>query len=123
MPGIPELSGGRSLNHPAAFGAGLKDQTGDGVRVLTLTGHITLVGPSSAKFQKLNPGGSNRNVTLPAEEISEGLSYRITNSGAENLVIKDDAAVEIVTLNMNEATWVVCSATAWVHMGIETIAL
>jgi hypothetical protein len=125
MPGIPELSGGRSLNHPAAFGAGVQDQTGDGVNVATLTGNVTLLGPSSAKFQKLNPGGSNRDVILPAEEISEGLSYRITNAaaGANNLIIKDDAAATIVTLNQNEATWVVCSGSAWVHMGVETIAL
>jgi hypothetical protein len=97
---------------------------GGGVVNLTLAGTLTLT-VNSAKFQRLDPDGVNRNVDLPAEALSEGLSFRILNTagGAENLVVRDDAAATIVTLNQNKACWVACDGTTWYHMGVETIAL
>jgi hypothetical protein len=93
-------------------------------RVATLTGADVLT-VASAKFQKLDPGGASRNVDLPAEELSVGISYRVCNAAdaAENLVIRNDAAATIVTLNQNEACWLACDGTTWTHFGVETIAL
>jgi hypothetical protein len=78
-----------------------------------------------ARMQKLDPGGADRDVDLPAEAISDGIAYHITNAADadEDLVVKDDGGSTIVTIPQNRAAWVVCNGTAWVHMGIQTIAL
>jgi hypothetical protein len=90
----------------------------------TLTGARVLVA-GDGHFLKLDPGGASRNVDLPAEELSAGMFYFICNAAdaAENLVVRDDAASTIVTLNQNEAAWVACTGSAWVHYGVITIAL
>jgi hypothetical protein len=93
-------------------------------RTATLSGTDTLTA-ASLLFQRLDPGGSSRDVNLPAEEVSVGRVFRILNmaDAAENLVVKSDAPATIVTLNQNEACWVSCDGTTWTHMGVETIAL
>lgn len=90
----------------------------------TLTGARTLT-LKDGQFLKLDPGGANRDVTLPAIEKSDGVFIRICNAAdaAENLVVKNAAAATIATLNQNEAAWFGCSGAAWIHYGIETIAL
>lgn len=90
----------------------------------TLAANKTLIGKDS-RHQRLDPGGSARDVTLPAEATSKGLVFEILNTAdaAENLVVKDDGASTIVTISQNEKATVVCDGTAWVHMGIITIAL
>lgn len=95
-----------------------------GANVETLTGNKTLA-VSDKICQKLDPGGSARDVTLPAEAAGESLGYIITNAadGAENLVVKNDGGSTIVTISQNESAMVVCDGTTWVHMGIQTIAL
>ncbi len=87
-----------------------------------LTGNITL-GKLSAQILKLDPGGSNRDVTLPPAE--DGLWFEIVNAadGDEDLVVKDDGGTTIVTIDQNEKARVVSNGTAWVHLGIQTIAL
>ena len=83
---------------------------------------LTILDP---KFQRLDPGGANRDVTLPDEVAGDGLSFRITNAAdaAENLVIKKSNGSAVFTLNQNEAAWVICTGSTWLNMGIETIAL
>ena len=95
-----------------------------GHNVETLAANKTLTG-SDATFQHLDPGGSARDVTLPAEATSTGRAFRILNTAdaAENLVVKDDGASTVVTISQNEAAWVVCDGTSWEHSGIESIAL
>lgn len=90
----------------------------------TATGNITLT-TADQNFQKIDPGGSARDVTLPAEASSNGMWFYILNAAdaAENLVVKDDGAATIVTISQNEAAIVICNGTAWIHMGIITIAL
>lgn len=94
----------------------------NGVNVETLAAALTLT-TASSHFQKLDPGGAGRTVTLPA--VSDGAWFFISNAAdaAENLTINNASAVLVVTLNQNEAAWVVCDASAWTHMGVQTIAL
>ena len=94
------------------------------VNVETLADNKTLT-VEDAQLQKLDPDGSARDISLPAEASSTGVAFRIVNAadGAENLVVKDDGASTIATLNQNEAAWFGCDGTSWVHLGIETIAL
>lgn len=70
---------------------------------------------TEAQFQALDPGGANRNVTLPAEEQNVGLWYCIFNTAdaAENLVVKNDAAATITTVNRGEFAIVACDGSAW----------
>lgn len=96
---------------------------GSGYRETALSGNDTLT-TASERFQRIDPNGGARDVILPAEADSQGLAFLITNTAdaAENLVIKDDGAATIVTLNQNESAWVVCNGTVWKHMGVMTIA-
>lgn len=91
---------------------------------ITLAANLTLT-DEHTNFLRIDPGGSARDVTLPAEATSEGAAFRILNTAdaAENLVVKDDAGATVVTISQNEAAWVVCDGTSWNHMGIESIAL
>ena len=91
---------------------------------ITLAANLTLTA-GYTNFLRIDPGGSARDVTLPAEATSEGMAFRILNTAdaAENLVVKDDGGSTIVTISQNEAAWVVCDGTSWNHMGIESIAL
>ncbi|MBE7465461.1 MAG: hypothetical protein HS116_18445 [Planctomycetes bacterium] len=85
----------------------------DQLNVATLTGNATLdIG--SKRFQKLNPSGAHRNVTLPAENLSAGLVFWFINSGSgNNIVVKDPATNTVLTVQQDQAGFVVCSGTAW----------
>lgn len=90
--------------------------------VETLSGDKTL-SSASERYQKLNPGGSHRNVDFPAEDTVEGYQFYIENTGgaADNLVVRNDAAGTIVTLTNQEAAWIVCDGTNLVATGIITV--
>lgn len=99
------------------------------VDVATLTGTHQLTA-KSGNFQRLDPGGSARNVDLPGQAQglpdSDGVYFLIMNAAdaAENLVVRNPAGATVVTLNQNERAWVVgTGGAAWTHMGVETIAL
>jgi hypothetical protein len=106
-------------------GAGVRiDQLlriGNGYENQALAGNLVITS-ANAQFQRIDPNGSNRDVTLPV--VASGLFYCITNTAdaAENLVIKTAGGATIVTLNQNESTWLVSSASAWAYMGVFTIA-
>ncbi len=111
------------------YGAGKQPADGahtmlNGFYSATLTGNLTL-DMSYQNHLRLDPGGSARDVTLPAEAGRNGAWFRILNTAdaAENLVVKDDGGSTIVTVSHNEAVIVVCDGTSWVHMGIESISL
>lgn len=96
-----------------------------GIETLTATGAITLTA-KSANLQRIDPGGAHRNVTLPAEESSDGLFFHFLNAAdaAENLVILDDGGSTIVTINQGEWAEVGCDGSAWVvyaGSGVTTI--
>lgn len=90
----------------------------------TLTGD-RVVTFADGNILRLDPGGSARDLTLPAEAASAGVVYEIINAAnaAENLVIKDDGGATIGTLNQNEAGKVVCDGAAWSLLYVVTIAL
>jgi hypothetical protein len=92
------------------------------VYVGTLAGNVTLTN-KSAQYLKLDPGGSARDVTLPA--VEDGLFFEIVNAAdaAEDLVVKNDAGSVVVTISQNEKATVRSSTSAWVHTGIVGIAL
>jgi hypothetical protein len=94
------------------------------IGVVTLTGALTLT-DQYRQILRLDPGGSARDVNLPAEAISNGLAFEIVNTAdaAENLVVKDDAGGTVVTISQNEKATVVCDGATWYHTGIVSIAL
>ena len=97
-----------------------KDLVGD----MTLAANLALTN-QYRRLLRLDPGGAHRDVTLPAEALSNGLEFEILNTAdaAENLVIKSDAPATIVTISQNEKCRIACDGTTWYHMGIQTIAL
>jgi len=85
-----------------------------GFEELTLSADLTL-DASSANYLRIDPGGAARDVTLPAEESSEGLFFRIYNiaDAAEALTVKNDGGDTIETFSQNEHGLVGCDGTAW----------
>ena len=81
--------------------------------IRALTGNLTLV-DTDGVVQNIDPGGANRNVTLPAEGEANHL-YLVYNSAdaAENLVFKNDAAATIVTVGQNQYAIVFPDGTNW----------
>lgn len=63
----------------------------------------------------LDPNNSTRDVTLPAEAVSEGLMFFILNDGdgSQILVIKDDGSNVIITLDFPDNGWVHCDGVKW----------
>lgn len=94
-----------------------------GVATSTLSTALTLT-LASSQMQNLDPGGASRDVTLPAEEGNDGLWYEFYNAAdaAENLVVKDDAAATIITINRGEFAKVGCTGTAWVVVAATGVA-
>jgi hypothetical protein len=82
--------------------------------VSTLTGNATLY-PDSKQVQRMDPNGSNRNVTLPAVASCEGYEFFIINSasGANTLTVKNAGATTIVTIHQNCAAYVWCDKAVW----------
>lgn len=93
-----------------------------GYRSATLAADDVLT-TDSPHFQKLDPGGANRDVTLPTG--TTGMWFLVSNAAdaAENLVVKAAGGTPtVVTLNQNEAAIVAHNGTAWVLVAIWTIA-
>ena len=90
----------------------------------TLSGNKTLDADIPTIY-KPDPGGSARDITLEAEADNTGLVRFIINGAdaAENLVVKDDGASTVGTLNQNEAGLFFCDGTSWNLLCIFTIAL
>jgi hypothetical protein len=66
----------------------------------------------------IDPGGSARTITLPAEADAEGMMFIIFNTAdmAEVISIVDDAAATItpdITFTQNEMAILCCDGTSW----------
>lgn len=87
------------------------------VNTETLTAAKTLTVDELHKYgvQVLDPGGAGRDVNLPAEADSVGLSVLIKNSAdaAEVLTIKDDGGSTICTPTQNESAVCMCISGSW----------
>ena len=105
-----------------------------GAESITLTGARTLTRKDS-QYLRIDPGGADRTVTLPAEETNEGLFFFVKNDAAgadETITLANDAAGTVATINDEE--WVLVAVTgsdpddtpAWIvvadSVGIGTVA-
>lgn len=79
----------------------------------TLSGNRTLTDADGA-IQNLDPGGTSRDVELPAEANTNSM-FMIKNAadGAEDLVIKSDAPATIVTLKQGQSAFLFSDGTDW----------
>ncbi len=65
-------------------------------------------------MQFLDPGAAGRDVVLPAESQSHGLSFWIFHNGAaNNLTVKDDGGTTIIVIAPTDAGLVACDGTNW----------
>lgn len=87
------------------------------VNTETLAGDKTMT-HDDPEVHFLDPGGAGRNVDLPPEEESAGLSFVIVNTAdaAEVLTIRNDAAGTICTPTQNETARLFCDGTTWAGM-------
>ena len=101
---------------PVSMSNAVTNETLTGDRVVTF---------SDANILRFDPGGSARDVTLPAEADCAGVVYEIINAAnaSENLVIKNDAAATVATINQNERAKLSCDGTTWTLLYVATIAL
>ena len=91
--------------------------------VEVLSANKTLV-VTDLVVQKLDPNGSDRDVTLPAEASSTDLVfwiYNTANGAGEDLTIKDDGAATIVTLGPGMGMMFSCDGTTWLAMDNEGV--
>lgn len=86
-----------------------------GISRATLGATLALTATSPG-IQSVDPGGSARDVTLPAE--AEGLIFLIINrsDGAEDLTIKSDAPATLGTVSEDEAALLICDGTGWIML-------
>jgi hypothetical protein len=80
----------------------------------TLTG-TKVLSVNEPRLQVLDPGGSARQVDLPAEAVSGGDSWIIKNSAdaAEVITIKNDGGDTLATPTQSEAAICVCDGVDW----------
>lgn len=91
-------------------------------RVATLAGNETLT-HFSAQLQALDPGGSSRDLTLPAEGGEDhGYFFVLLNTAdaAESLVVKDADANTIATIPQNGWGIVYNDSGAWAQLAVVT---
>jgi len=97
------------LYRPLAFGA-----SGTGVADTTLAGDLTLT-MSDEQHQRLNPNGTNRDVTLPAADPEyRGCFFSIFNSGTVDatLTIKD-VSTSRTKVGIGGSATLVCDGSSW----------
>ena len=155
MSQIPELTGGRALEHDIPTEGDLQLEPGKGIKargqtalmtilsgatsllalkseaITCAAAHTLLVSGTAAANQTvitsnvllIDPDGSNRNITLPAEASCTGLFLLIFNTAgaAHSLTIKNDSAADIIVLDQNQHGIVFCDGTNFIgFMGGET---
>jgi hypothetical protein len=86
----------------------------------TATGNIVLT-DSDKVIQIIDPDGSDRDVTLPAESI-DNHGYLLFNvgDGGEIITVKDDAGTEVSKLYAGGVGWFISNGVAWKSAGLGT---
>jgi len=85
----------------------------------TLSANKTLT-ITDTVVQILDPNGSDRDVTLPAEALSDNITFYIYNSAdgsGEDLTIKNDGGTVISILGPGSGTMYTCDGTDWIDVG------
>lgn len=92
-----------------------------GIEAITLTGARTLTA-RDANFLALDPGGSDRVITLPAVGDSAWLMFAVYNAAdaAELITLKNVGATTIVVLQRGEGCIVGCDGATWFKCGPVT---
>jgi hypothetical protein len=97
------------------FGSRLRSEELYTTNTQTLAATKTLI-CDDPYYQVLDPGGAGRDVVLPVEAASKGLSFHIKNSAdaAEVLTIKaSDGSTTVCTPTQSESALVTCDGTTW----------
>ncbi len=85
--------------------------------VETLAAHRTLTQAEvdESNMFSFDPGGSARNLILPAEATSAGIVLFINNTAdaAEVITIQDDTPATVCTPTQNESAIVWCDGVSW----------
>jgi len=100
-------------NNPAVQNIGMVYPQDNNVE--TLSGDKT-VSYTDAAIQVLDPGGSGRNVDLPADSIGQAYLVVNTASGAQDLTVRDDGDTTIATVSQNEAAYFVNTGSGYVAL-------
>lgn len=83
----------------------------------TLSAARTITAVELSKYNgfAFDPGGTARDVTLPAEAAAKGALICISNeaNAAEIITVKNDNGDSICTPTQNEAALLWCDGTAW----------
>ena len=96
----------------------------NGVADFTLAEAATLTA-RTPNFLSVDPGGSTRVVTLPAEADAAGLFFVMSNTGGagEDLTINNDAAGLIGTINPGEGALMCCDGTTWRFLILTSVEI
>lgn len=113
---LRESTTGRSIGAINAF----RFENGGAYNVETLAaGKVLTV--ADAHFQRYDPDGVNRTVTLPAESaLTDGMWFCISNEAnalGELITVQDDTPASIYALDPREMAIFVCNGTNWVFAG------
>ena len=112
------------IPRPQRYPGGFNAETLAGAKVLTY---------QDSQFQALDPGGSARNVALPAAGARKGHFFWIANKAdaAEAITLQQpDASTTLATISQNEAALVFCAddgaaaaTSGWTLFALFTIAI
>jgi len=106
---MPNKNAWRKTTAPRFDGAWRPDQESE-----TLSANKTLT-PQDSTVQQLDPNGSDRTVTLPAEADCEAFWFVIVNtaSTSHKLTVQDDGSNTIIVVHQDETGIVYCDGTDW----------
>ena len=92
------------------------------VNTETLTGDLVL-DDSDFPIQFIDPGGSARDIDLPAESVDNHAFYIVNRAdAAETITVKNDAGTTIALLERYDAVLFVSNGIAWVAMISKTLS-
>ncbi len=85
------------------------------VETLAANRTLTQAEVDESNMFSFDPGGSARNLVLPAEATSAGIVLFINNTAdaAEVITIQDDTPATVCTPTQNESAIVWCDGVSW----------
>lgn len=92
---------------------------GLGLANLTLSAALALAG-THEHVLRVDPGASNRDLTLDTAEQNKGRWYIVRHVGAANSVVVKDGASTIATLSTGDVGLFVCNGVDWYAVGTLT---